>query len=160
MKVAKLRVRPQFPIGPAAWPSSVPRPGAPARTGVHYDTAWARKWPARLARAIVIDDVYRPLVQVLGSPWVTGLDRIADLDGPVIFAANHYSHLDTPLVLTSLPKRFRHRTVVAAAADYFFSTRARGAVSALTIGAIPIERTRINRRSADLAADLLDDGWS
>jgi 1-acyl-sn-glycerol-3-phosphate acyltransferase len=156
----RLRVRPSFPIGPAAWPSSVPKPGEPVRTGVHYDTAWARKWPARLARAIVIDDLYRPLIQVLGSPRVTGLDRIADLDGSAIFAANHYSHMDTPLVLTSLPPRVRHRTVVAAAADYFFTSRARGAVSALTIGAIPIERTRVNRRSADLAADLLADGWS
>ena len=156
----KLRVRPAFPVGPAPWPSSVPKQREPARTGVHYDTAWARKWPARVARAVVIDDFYGPLMQVLGSPRVTGLDRIAALEGPAIFAANHYSHMDTPLVLTSLPKRLRHKTVVAAAADYFFSSRARGAVSALTIGAIPIERTRVNRRSADLAADLLEGGWS
>ncbi len=160
MKLANLRLRPSFPIGPAAWPSSVPRPQEPSRTGVHYDTSWARKWPARVVRAVVVDDVYRPLMQVLGSPRVTGLDRVGDVEGPVIFAANHYSHLDTPLVLTSLPKRFRHKTVVAAAADYFFTSRARGAVSALTIGAIPIERTRVNRRSADLAAGLLADGWS
>jgi 1-acyl-sn-glycerol-3-phosphate acyltransferase len=113
-----------------------------------------------VARAVVVDDVYRPIVKVLGSPLVSGLDRIADLEAPAIFAANHHSHLDTPLVLTSLPRRFRHRTVVAAAADYFFTSRARGAVSALTIGAIPIERTRVNRRSADLAAGLLAEGWS
>ena len=35
-----------------------------------------------------------------------------------------------------------------------------GALSALAIGAIPIERTKVNRRSADLAAELIDDGWS
>jgi 1-acyl-sn-glycerol-3-phosphate acyltransferase len=33
-------------------------------------------------------------------------------------------------------------------------------VSALAIGAIPIERLKVNRRSSDLAAGLLDDGWS
>jgi 1-acyl-sn-glycerol-3-phosphate acyltransferase len=109
---------------------------------------------------VVVDDVYRPLVAVLASPRITGLDRIAEIEAPVIFAANHHSHLDTPLVLTSLPKRFRRRAVVAAAADYFFTSPARSAVSALTIGAIPIERTRVNRRSADLAADLLGQGWS
>src|SRR4029450_7610905 len=33
-------------------------------------------------------------------------------------------------------------------------------LSALVIGAVPIERTRVNRRSADQAAALIDDGWS
>jgi 1-acyl-sn-glycerol-3-phosphate acyltransferase len=50
--------------------------------------------------------------------------------------------------------------VVAAAADYFFPNRRRGAVSALVYGAFPVERTKVNRRSADMAADLLVDGWS
>lgn len=127
---------------------------------MHYDTGWARRYPARLARALIVDDVLRPLVHLLGSPEVSGLDRIDDLEAPAIFACNHHSHLDTALLLTSLPMRFRHRTVVAAAADYFFTSRARGAVAALSIGAIPIERTRVNRRSSDLAADLLGDGWS
>ena len=30
----------------------------------------------------------------------------------MIFAANHASHIDTPLLLTTLPVEFRHRTVV------------------------------------------------
>ncbi len=33
-------------------------------------------------------------------------------------------------------------------------------LSALVIGAIPIERTKVSRRSADHAAELIDDGWS
>ena len=45
------------------------------------------------------------------------------VESPVIFAANHASHVDTALLLSSLPVRFRHRTVVAAAADYFFDRR-------------------------------------
>jgi 1-acyl-sn-glycerol-3-phosphate acyltransferase len=130
------------------------------RTGVHYDTAWARRYPARLARAVLVEDVYRPLVRVLSSPRVHGLDRIEHLDPPAIFVANHHSHIDTPLLLTSLPVRFRHKTVVGAAADYFFTSRPKSAWSALSIGAIPIERHRVNRRSADLAAQLLDEGWS
>ncbi|MFN2608783.1 MAG: lysophospholipid acyltransferase family protein [Acidimicrobiales bacterium] len=107
-----------------------------------------------------MDDVLRPLVGLLASPRVEGADRLDGLEAPVIFAANHQSHLDTPLVLTSLPSRFRHHTVVAAAADYFFTSRARGAVSALAIGAVPIERLKVNRRSSDIAADLLGEGWS
>ena len=155
-----LRVRPGFPLGPPTWPKGVERRPAERTTGVHYDTAWSRRYPARLARALIVDDVLRPLVHLLGSPDVSGLDRIADLEPPAIFVCNHHSHLDTALLLTSLPPRFRHRAVVGAAADYFFTSRARSALSALSIAAIPIERFRVNRRSSDLAADLIADGWS
>ena len=102
----------------------------------------------------------RAMVQVLASPSRRGADRLADLDGPLIFAANHHSHIDTPLLLTSIPEPWRHKIVVGAAADYFFGTRVAGAVAALTSGAIPIERARVGRRSADLAAGLIDSGWS
>ncbi|MGI9032814.1 MAG: lysophospholipid acyltransferase family protein [Acidimicrobiales bacterium] len=156
----RLPGRPSFPVGPPVWPAAVNRPTESPCTGVHYNTGWARTPTARLARALIVDDVLRPWVHALGSPHVTGRDRLADLDAPVIFAANHHSHLDTPLVLTSLPTRFRHRAVVAAAADYFFTNRARGALSALAIGAIPIERLKVNRRSSDLAASLLEDSWN
>jgi 1-acyl-sn-glycerol-3-phosphate acyltransferase len=138
----------------------VPRPPVEKRTGAHYDTAWSRRYPARLARALILDDVMRPMVRVLASPRVHGAENLEHLTGPAIFAANHHSHLDTPLVLTSLPTRFRHKAVVAAAADYFFSTRAKGALSVISIAAIPMERLKVNRRSADLAADLLAEGWS
>jgi 1-acyl-sn-glycerol-3-phosphate acyltransferase len=127
---------------------------------VDYDTAWARRPGARLARAAIVDDVLRPVVRAIASPQVHGDDRLVGLEAPAIFVANHHSHLDTSLLLTSLPERFRHRAVVAAAADYFFTTRAKGALSALAIGAIPMERTKVGRRSADLAAELLDDGWN
>ena len=79
---------------------------------------------------------------------------------PVIFAANHASHLDTPLLLTTLPARFRHRTVVAAAADYFFDRRWKAVLWSFTLAAIPIERARVNRRSAEVASDLLGDNWN
>ena len=96
----------------------------------------------------------------LASPDRQGADRLLELEGPVIFAANHHSHLDTPLLLTSIPEPWRHKIVVGAAADYFFGTRITGAMSALGIGAIPIERAKTGRKSADLAAELIDDGWS
>src|SRR4029079_11508127 len=52
------------------------------------------------------------------------------------------------------------KLVVAAAADYFFSSRVTGTASALALGAFPIDRSRVNRRSADLAQSLLEEGWS
>ena len=142
----------------------VPTGVAPApftrQLGADYDTAWARRYPARLARAALVEGVMRPTMSAIASPNRRGLDRLDDLDGPVVFVANHHSHADTPLLLTSIPEPWRHRVVVGAAADYFFGNRLSGAVSALAIGAVPIERTRVGRRSADMARDLIDDGWS
>ena len=150
----------RFPYGAPSWPGGVPRPPAERRTGVDYDTAWARRYPVRLARAAVLDGVTRPVMRVLASPSVEGLDRLDAVRGPVIFAVNHASHVDTPLVLTSLPERLRHRTAVAAGADYFFDKRWKAAFSAVAIGAIPIERVRVSPQSTRLASGLLDDGWS
>jgi 1-acyl-sn-glycerol-3-phosphate acyltransferase len=154
------RPRTAFPWIAPTWPGGVDRPPVEHRLGVDYDTAWARKYPARLVRALVTDNVTRPLLRVVASPTVGGLDRFDHLDEPVIFAANHASHVDTPLLLSVLPDRWRHRTVVAAGADYFFDKRWKAMAFALSINAIPIERQRVNRRSADLAASLLHDGWS
>ena len=71
----------------------------------------------------------------------------------MILAANHASHLDTALLLSVLPSWLRHRTIVAAAADYFFDRHWKAALWSFGLGAIPMERTKVNRRSADLAAE-------
>jgi 1-acyl-sn-glycerol-3-phosphate acyltransferase len=149
-----------FPWLAPTWPGGVERLPVERRLGVDYDTAWARRYPARLARAVVADNITRPLVRAVASPTVEGRDRIRHLDEPVIFAANHASHVDTPLLLSVLPDRWRHRTVVAAGADYFFDKRWTAILFSFLINAIPIERLRVNRRSADLAARLLEEGWS
>lgn len=154
------RLRPPFPFGAPVTPGGVEPLPVLSRTGADYDTEWARTPPARLVRAAVVETVMRPVMAGFARPERKGLDRFAGLDGPLIFAANHHSHADTPLLLTSIPRPWRHELVVGAAADYFFGTRWSGAVSALAIGAIPIERTKVGRRSADLASGLIRDGWS
>jgi 1-acyl-sn-glycerol-3-phosphate acyltransferase len=155
-----VKLRPPFPYGPPTWPDGVARPPVERRTGADYETAWARRYPARAARAILLDQLVRPAVRLVISPDVHGLDRVAGLEGPTIFVANHHSHLDTPVLLSSLPERWRHRVVVAAAADYFFDTRVKGALSALVLAALPVERSRLDRRPLEQALALLADGWS
>src|SRR5437016_12735038 len=81
---------------------------------------------------------------------------VSTWDAWLAAAANHASHVDTPLLLTSLPERFRHRSAIAAGADYFFDKRWKGAMWAFLINAFPIERLRLSRRGADLAGRLLD----
>ncbi len=149
-----------FPYSKPTVPVGVEPPAPTRRTGPDYDTTWARRYPARLARVGIIEALFRPAMRAIADPTVEGLDRLSTVEGPVIFAANHHSHIDTPLLLTAVPEPWRHQMIVGAAADYFFTTRVTGTLSALAFNAIPIERTRVTRRSADLAADLIDRGWS
>jgi 1-acyl-sn-glycerol-3-phosphate acyltransferase len=109
---------------------------------------------------LLVEGVVRPAITALAAPIVLGRDRLDEVTGPLIFAANHHSHVDTPLLQSVIPEPWRHRMAIAAAADYFFSNRAKATLSALVIGAVPIERTRVNRRSADALASLIDDEWS
>lgn len=130
------------------------------RSGLDYDTSWARREPARLARGLLLELVVRPGVRVIASPRAVGLERLERLEAPAIFVANHRSHLDTPVLVSTLPARFRHRIAVAAAADYFFSTPATSAINAFALAAIPFERVRVNRRSSEQAAAVVAEGWS
>ncbi|MCY4067749.1 MAG: lysophospholipid acyltransferase family protein [Acidimicrobiaceae bacterium] len=154
-----LRAR-SFPLRAPTQPAGVAPLLQPRRTGGDYDTGWSRRWSARMVRAGFVEGPMRLMVQIMASPRRRGADRLADAEGALIFAANHHSHLDTPLLLTSLPEPWRHKVVVGAAADYFFATRAAGAAASLLMGAIPIERAKVGRRSAELAAELIDEGWS
>jgi 1-acyl-sn-glycerol-3-phosphate acyltransferase len=152
-----------FPFSAPTVPGGVEVPDRKPRSGSDYDTEWARRYPARMARVALVEAVARPAVQALARPQLHGLDRLDPLveaGEPVIFAANHHSHVDTPLLACSVPEPWRHRLFVAAAADYFFRTRVTSVLSALVIGAIPIDRSRVSRRSADRAAGLIEDGWS
>jgi 1-acyl-sn-glycerol-3-phosphate acyltransferase len=153
----------QFPFAAPTTPLSVDAPPAAKKTGADYDTEWARRFPARWTRTVLLEAVIRPAMAAIAQPDRQGIDRLADLveaGHPVIFCANHHSHVDTPLLLSSLPEPWRYKVFVGAAADYFFTTRVTGAVSALALNAIPIERSTVTRKSANQAATLINDGWS
>lgn len=160
MKLTSVVRGASFPLRAPAVPRGVEPLPSPHPIGGDYDTEWARSPLARATRAAFIEGIMRPLVYALGSPERVGADRLDDIHGPVVFAANHHSHFDTPLMLTSIPDRWRHKLVVGAAADYFFGSQVTSALSALVIGAIPIERNKVARKSADIARGLIDDGWS
>ena len=111
----------RFPFAAPSWPTTVERPDPERRVGLDYDHEWSRRYPVRLARAVVLDNLARPAARLLAPATVRGLEHLEHLEGPVIFASNHLSHMDTPLLLTTLPVEFRHRTVVAAAKPYKYS---------------------------------------
>ena len=149
-----------FPWVSASAPAGVDSIIKESSLGAGYDTEWARRPAARLARAVIVETLMRPVMSFLAMPTRKGLDRLINLEGPAIFAANHQSHADTPLLITSIPEPWRHELVIGAAADYFFNTKATSAISALAIGAVPIDRTKVSRQSGDMISELIEDGWS
>jgi 1-acyl-sn-glycerol-3-phosphate acyltransferase len=124
-----------------------------------FPTAWARTPAVNIVREGVQRFGLGPLLRSEIQPIVHGQDLLERM-GPrsVVFVANHTSHLDTPLILCSLPDDWRRRTAVAAAADYFFDTWWRATGSALVFNTFPIER-----RGGTLSStpgDLLGSGWN
>jgi long-chain acyl-CoA synthetase len=60
-----------------------------------------------------------PLGRIFARIKVEGLQHLEGVHSPVIFAANHQSHFDTPVILDSLPPRFRYRVAPAMAKEFF-----------------------------------------
>ncbi len=76
--------------------------------------------------------------------------------GSYVLVCNHTSHLDTLCLLSSVPLKKIHRTFPAAAADYFFSSLPRSAVSAILINALPFDRKVKGAESLTVCSKLLD----
>jgi long-chain acyl-CoA synthetase len=60
-----------------------------------------------------------PLAHTFFRLQVEGRDQVRALAGPVVFAANHQSHFDTPVILKALPRQRRGRLAVAMGMDFF-----------------------------------------
>jgi 1-acyl-sn-glycerol-3-phosphate acyltransferase len=168
-RVASKVVRPirslGFPYRAPTIPRSVAVPKETPKLGADFETDWARKAPAKAARKVLVRGPLRAAVQIVADPEVLGVDRLSDLQRmddppPLIFAPNHHSHLDTPLMVTSVPEPWGSKLVVAAAADYFFNRRVKGVFAALLLNALPIDREVTGRKSSDMIRGLVEDGWS
>jgi 1-acyl-sn-glycerol-3-phosphate acyltransferase len=120
---------------------------------------WARSRPLSLVRCAFQDGVLVPAMRAYCTPFrAVQSDAAPRLDGPLLIVANHASHLDTPAILAALPPRIRHRTAVAAAADYFYKHHLVGAAASLSIGTFAFPRH--GRQGIEHAAALLADGWN
>jgi 1-acyl-sn-glycerol-3-phosphate acyltransferase len=126
---------------------------------VTRDTAWARTAPACAARELILSLLLRPLIAAYARRSVSGRAHLDRLDGPVLFVANHSSHMDTPLILRALPWRWRRRTAVAAAADYFFTRPLLARTVSLAFNTVPVERKGEAVAATDLER-LVDSGWN
>lgn len=154
-----------FPYRKPTVPKGVVVPPDVSKLGANFETDWARSSAAKAARTVLTNGPMRAFVKAMASPEIVGLDRLADLERlaetpAVIFAPNHHSHVDTPLMMIAVPEPWRSNLVIAAAADYFFDKRVKGTLAALALNAFPIDREVTSRKSSDELRHLIDDGWS
>jgi long-chain acyl-CoA synthetase len=80
---------------------------------------WNRAWPARVIRRLSLATWILPLARLFAHARVVGREHLATLDGPVIFASNHQSHMDVPVILAALPGRWRARLAPAMLKEFF-----------------------------------------
>jgi 1-acyl-sn-glycerol-3-phosphate acyltransferase len=105
------------------------------------DIPWTRTNLASRLRELLICGVLSPLMDLYTRRRVIGLQHLDGLTGPVVFVANHNSHMDTPVILRALPGRWRRRTAVVAATDYFYGKRRHALSASLAFGTMPLDRS-------------------
>ena len=116
-------------------------------------TAVIKAWPGELLRWMVLF----PPLWALTRPRIYGSEQFTG-NGPYIFAANHSSPLDTPLLMAALPLHLRLRLRAAAAADYFFTSWWKGTLIKLLCNAFSFERRGFVGLHS--ARQLLKEGYS
>lgn len=126
------------------------------------DVPWARTAPARALRGSVLMGLLGPAMDFYTRRTVVGLEHFEGLTAPVVFVANHSSHMDTPAILRALPRAWRRRTVVAAAADYFYSKRRLAYAVSVFFSTVPMARDGRGLDSTTTAHldRVMREGWS
>lgn len=120
-----------------------------------YHATWHRA-----ARFVAQRLVLRPVVHSVTDVSVVGEDNLDALDGPYVVVSNHSSHLDAPLLVTTLPRRLTRDLAVGAATDYFYRQWWIKAATSLFFNSYPISRTRsdiIKGKDKGLANQLLSE---
>jgi long-chain acyl-CoA synthetase len=127
---------------------------------------WNRSAWARAVRRVMLPGLIIPLTRAFAWLTVSGLENLRDLKGPAIFASNHQSHFDAPVILSALPARWRYR-ISPAAAKEFFDLRSRFAnalnyyLASLVFNIFPLPQRESGAREAMRhAGALVAEGYS
>jgi long-chain acyl-CoA synthetase len=136
---------------------------------------WATNRLATAVRNVSLQTWILPLARVFLRLRVEGLEHLDAASGPMIFAANHQSHFDTPAILLSLPARWRRRIAVAMGREFFdarffperhgrlehIGNTALYILAALFFNAFPLPRSGPGARDTlRYAGELASGGWS
>ena len=142
-------------VRPASWPE---RASATPERASNLD--WARMEPVRTLRWLIQRLLSTPVTRAMVDPQVEGREWLRDQERPAILAANHASHADTPVLLYALPDRARERTVVGAAADYWYRRPMLGRLVSLWFNTFPFSRTGGAQAGLHSSSQLLRSGWN
>jgi long-chain acyl-CoA synthetase len=97
--------------------SAMEKPAAPQEPIAF--PSWNRSVPARVARRVGLAAWILPIARLFLWVSTEGSEKLAELRGPLIFAANHQSHLDTPAILIALPAKWRYGIAPAMSKEFF-----------------------------------------
>jgi 1-acyl-sn-glycerol-3-phosphate acyltransferase len=133
---------------------------SPVRGGL--DISWVRSGAACAVREVILIGVLGPIIDLYTRRRLIRSEHLAGIDPPVLFVANHSSHIDTPTILRALPRAWRRRTAVAAAADYFYRVPWVAHAVSLAFNTVPVQRKGegVVPGAASQLARLIDEGWS
>jgi long-chain acyl-CoA synthetase len=136
---------------------------------------WTRSWWARATRRVNLPLWILPLARAFAWLTVSGREHLANLEGPVIFASNHQSFMDGPVIMAALPARWRYAVAPAMlkemfAAHFFPSQHTRGEwlrnslnyyLAVLFFNAFPLpQREAGARQTLRYIGELLGEGTS
>jgi long-chain acyl-CoA synthetase len=136
---------------------------------------WNRTRLVALVRRLSLAIWILPIARVFAHLRITGLQHLRDLEGPVVFAANHQSHIDVPVIMAALPGRWRARAAPAMQKEFFkahffpqdyeWRQRFRSSVlyylAAFYFNAFPLpQREAGARQTLQYIGELTGDGWS
>ena len=135
---------------------------------------WSRSFPVRSARALLLNVFVLPPMRQMIKLRVEGLENLTHAEPPLIFAANHLSHLDTACISAALPYRWRSKLAPAMSQDYFrpyleprgepwqerWKTAAQFYLACALFNAYPLpQKMGGTRRALKYTGELIDAGY-
>ena len=136
---------------------------------------WTLKFPISWLRAVFYPLVIYPITRLLCRVSVRGLENLSNIKGPVVFASNHVTYVDPPLIMSAMPWRFRQNLASAMDGErqYYYRhpppgtrliTRLRGFFNYWLViaffNAFPLPRQSGFRKSFQFAGEAMDRGYN
>jgi long-chain acyl-CoA synthetase len=81
--------------------------------------SWNRHPIVGLIRRLSLATWILPMARLFAWIRVEGREHLRQIDGPVVFAANHQSHLDGPVILAAMPGHIRRLVAPAMSKEFF-----------------------------------------